>query len=39
MADEDILSLLAELDGSDGSQKPFGNQTISEDEAVEMDRK
>jgi hypothetical protein len=39
MADEDILSLLAELEGSNGSQKPFGNQTISEDEAVEMDRK
>jgi hypothetical protein len=35
--DEDIAALLEDEEGEES--KPFGNQKISEDEAVEMDRK
>jgi hypothetical protein len=37
--DDDIYNLLGLADEEEEPTKPFGNQTISEDEAVEMDRK
>jgi hypothetical protein len=37
--DDDIYNLLGLADEEEEPVKPFGNQSISEDEAVEMDRK
>jgi hypothetical protein len=37
--DDDIYNLLGLDEEEEEPTKPFGNQTISEDEAVEMDRK
>jgi hypothetical protein len=37
--DEDLMGLLAPDEEEEGGKKPFGNQIITEDEAVEMDRK
>jgi hypothetical protein len=39
MSDEEIEQLLGSLGTEEEPQKPFGNQKISEDEAVEMDSK
>jgi hypothetical protein len=39
MSDEEIDRLLGGMEEEQAPQKPFGNQKISEDEAVEMDRK
>jgi hypothetical protein len=39
MTDEEIDRLLGGMEEEQAPQKPFGNQKISEDEAVEMDRK
>jgi hypothetical protein len=39
MSDEEIEQLLESLGTDEEPQKPFGNQKISEDEAVEMDSK
>jgi hypothetical protein len=39
MSDEEIDRLLGGMGEEQAPQKPFGNQKISEDEAVEMDRK
>jgi hypothetical protein len=38
MTDEEIEKLLGGL-GDESPEKPFGNQIITEDEAVDMDRK
>jgi hypothetical protein len=39
MDDEGLMGLLAPDEEEDENKKPFGNQGITEDEAVEMDRK
>jgi hypothetical protein len=40
MTDDEIEQLLGGMeDGEESPKKPFGNQAITEDEAVEMDRK
>jgi hypothetical protein len=38
ISDDDIYNLLGLGEEEDEPQKPFGNETISEDEAVEMDK-
>jgi hypothetical protein len=38
LSDDDIYNLLGLDDEEDEPQKPFGDETISEDEAVEMDK-
>jgi hypothetical protein len=38
LSDDDIYNLLGLGEEEEEPQKPFGDETISEDEAVEMDK-
>ena len=38
LTEEEIMSILGESEEEEEPTKPFGNQTITEDEAVEMDK-
>jgi DNA repair protein RadC len=39
LSDQEILALLGLTEEEEEPTKPFGNQIITEDEAVDMDRK
>ena len=38
LTEEEIMSILGESEEEEEPTKPFGNQIITEDEAVEMDK-